>query len=95
MHAAVLAEHVLCGLGVELVGGQIVLAADELEALRRHDQVQNSFLDADRAIAIDHRREIGRDAEAHAAAMAPTLHGRQHRRRDLSNHPNRRFRPQR
>jgi hypothetical protein len=36
--------------------------------------VQNSLFDADRAIAIDHRK-IGRDAEAHATAMAPAFHG--------------------
>src|SRR5262249_18300331 len=33
MHAAVPAEGVLGGAGVELVGGEIVLAAEELEAL--------------------------------------------------------------
>jgi hypothetical protein len=36
--------------------------------------VQDSLLDADRAIAIDHRK-IGRDAEAHATAVAPAFHG--------------------
>src|SRR3954453_7380702 len=54
MNAAMLAERVLRRLCVEFVGGEVVLAADELEALRRDDQVQNSLLDADRAIAIDH-----------------------------------------
>jgi hypothetical protein len=69
-----LAEGVLRRLGVEFVGREVVLAADELEALGRDNQVQNSLLDADRAIAIDHRK-IGRDTEAHATAVAPAFHG--------------------
>src|SRR5262249_41076102 len=37
MNAAVLAKRVLCGPGVELVRRQLVLAAEKLEAFRRHD----------------------------------------------------------
>src|SRR6516164_10328524 len=78
MDAAVLAKGVLCGPGVELVGRQLVLAAEKLESLRRHDQMQKSFLRADRAVAIGHAREIGRDAKPHASAMASAFHRLEH-----------------
>src|SRR6266545_7280674 len=41
MDAAHLAERVLRDAGVERVGGEIIPAAEKLEALRRHDQVQD------------------------------------------------------
>src|SRR5262249_59012998 len=87
MNAAVLAKRVLCGPSVELVRRQIVLAADEFELLRRHDQVQNSFLGANRAIAIAHGRKIGRDTEPHASAMASAFHGFEHGGPDQSSVP--------
>src|SRR5262245_24774368 len=81
MNAAVLAKRVLCGPSVELVGRQFVLAGEKLEAFRRHDQMQNSFLGAYRAVAIAHVRKISRDPEPHAAAMAAALHRPEHARR--------------
>src|SRR5437016_3916361 len=89
MHAAVLTERVLCRPGIELVRGQLVLAAQQLEAFRRHDQMQNSFLGAYRAVAIAHGCKIGRDAEPHAAAVAAAFHGPEHPR-CLRDHPARR-----
>src|SRR5262245_5701045 len=80
MDAAVFAKRVLCGPGVELIRRQIVRAADELEPFRRHDQMQKSFLGAYRAVAIGHAREIGRDAEPHASAMASAFHRLEHGR---------------
>src|SRR5262245_8853508 len=75
MYPAVAAERVLGHLGVELVGGQIVLAADELEQLPRHDQMQEALLAADRAVALGHTRKVGGDAKAHATTMASARHG--------------------
>src|SRR6185503_18102859 len=66
--------------GVELIGREIVLAADQLELRRRHDQMQEAFLAADRAIAVGDAVELGSDAEAHPAAMTAAFvslcHGR-------------------
>jgi hypothetical protein len=52
MNAAMLAESVLGGPGVELVGGQLTLPAEKLELLPRHYKVQKSLFAADRAIAF-------------------------------------------
>jgi hypothetical protein len=60
---AVFAKRVLCGVGVELVSCQIVLATDKLELTRRHDEVKKSLLRADRTIAIIDTIEIGGDAK--------------------------------
>src|SRR5262245_66297450 len=87
MDAAMLAKRVLCGPGVELVRRQLVLAADELELLRRHDQMQKSFLGAYRAVAIGHACKIGRDAEPHPSAVASAFHGLEHGRPDQSSAP--------
>src|SRR5258708_30636366 len=73
MDAAVPAEHVLRGPGIELVDRQITLAAEQLELLRRHDQVQNSFFGADRAIAFGHGREIRGNAVTPTATMTPAF----------------------
>jgi len=75
MDAAVAAKRVLGDAGVECVGGQIVLAAHELELLRRHDQMQEAFLCAHRAIAISDAVKFRRHAKTHAAAVAAALHG--------------------
>ena len=77
--AAHSAELVLRGPGIELIGGKIVLTAQELELLGWYDQVQNSFLGANRAIAFGHPRQIGGDTEAHPAAVAFAFHGFRHR----------------
>src|SRR3981189_2207761 len=74
MDAANLAEGVLRDAGVEPVGREIVPAAEKLEALRRHDQMQDTLLGADRAVADRDAIEIGRHAEAHAAAVTSALH---------------------
>src|SRR5262245_26439611 len=80
MNAAHLAEGVLRGAGVKLIGREIVLAADQLELLRRHDQMQEPLLAADRAIAIGDAVEIGGDAETHPAAMTAAFVGLCHGR---------------
>src|SRR5205807_10607585 len=74
MHAAHPAERVLGDAGVERVGRKIVAPAQELEALGRHDEMQNALLGADRAVAHRDTVEIGGDAEAHATAVTPALH---------------------
>src|SRR5262249_54195592 len=73
MDAAVFAKRVFCHAGVERVGGQIVLAAEQFEIFRRHDQVENSFLGADRTIADRDGVEIRGDAKAHAPAVTAAL----------------------
>src|SRR4051812_16552780 len=73
-----LAERVLRGPGVELIGRQIVLAAEKLEFLRRDDEVKKPLLPTDRAVAVGDAIQIGADAEAHAPAMTSALHCRLH-----------------
>ena len=70
MDAAGLAERMLGGAGVELVGGQIVFAAYQFELLGRHDEMQKALLGAHRAIAIRDAAEIGGDRKTHPAAVA-------------------------
>src|SRR2546428_1748218 len=70
VNAAMPAEGVLGGSRVELVGRELVLAAQQLEPFRRHDEMQKAFLGADRAIALGDVREVRSDAKANAAAMA-------------------------
>src|SRR5579859_189363 len=66
-------EGVLRDAGVEGVGGQVVAAADEHELIRRNDQVQETGLGADRAVAVRHLEPCGRrDFEANPAAVAST-----------------------
>src|ERR1700681_4576145 len=69
MDAADLAEPVLGDAGVERIGGEIIPAAEKLETLRRHEQMQDSLLSADRAVADRDGVEIGGAAGAHAAAV--------------------------
>src|ERR1043165_7941866 len=73
--AAMPAECVLRGAGVELIGRQRVGAAQDVHALARHGQVQNALFRADRAVAFADRGfvEIDLDPEADAAAMAAAL----------------------
>ena len=53
--AAMPAEGVLCRAGAEGVGRQVVGAAQHLQALAWHRQVQDALLGADRAVALaDH-----------------------------------------
>src|SRR5262245_3655651 len=79
MNAAVFAERVLRDARVERVSRQIVRSAEQRELLTGNDQVQNSFLGAYRAVAIDDGSEIRRDAKSYAPAVTPTFHGGQHR----------------
>src|ERR1700722_13289487 len=72
MNAAGRAECVLGRAGVEPIGGQRVRTAEKLELLRRHDQMQKALLGADRAIALGDAREVRRDAETYAPAVATT-----------------------
>jgi hypothetical protein len=69
MHTAMFAKGVLRHLGVELIRGQIVLAAEQFELLRRDNQVQKAFLAAHRTVAIGHAVKIAGDAETNAPAM--------------------------
>ena len=52
MHSAMAAEGVLRRIGVELISRQRVFAAQELKLFRRHDQMQDTFLCTDRAVAL-------------------------------------------
>src|SRR6516165_9544252 len=52
MNAAMAAECVLGGQRVELVGGELVLAAQQLEMFWRDDEMQKTFFGADRAVAL-------------------------------------------
>jgi hypothetical protein len=70
MDAAHLAERVLRGTGVELVGRKIVLSADQFELCGRHDQMQKPLLVADRAVAFRDAIEFGGHAKAHPTAVA-------------------------
>ena len=81
-HAADRAEEVLGDVGIERVGRQRIAAADQLEAVRRHDEVQIPELAADGAIAV-RDLEVGRrdDLETNAAAMTTTGVGRHSRDR--------------
>ena len=78
MNTAVLAERMFGYARVESVSGQLVLTAQELELLRRHDQVQKALFRAHRAVAICDAIEIGGHAETHATAVATALVGCRH-----------------
>src|SRR5580692_7380976 len=67
------AEGVLRGVGIELVDREVLLSLQQLELLRRHDQVQDALFCADRAVALEQPRQIGAHPEAHPAAMAAAL----------------------
>src|SRR5579872_1844381 len=85
MNAANRAKGMLRRAGVEAVGGKRILAADELELLRRHNQMQKAFFPADRAVAVSDARELGCHAKAHAAAMTATFKGLQRHADSLSS----------
>src|SRR5262249_22658304 len=67
-----------CDAGIEAVSGQRILAAQELECVGRHDEMQKTLFAANRAIALGDARQIRRYAKAHPPAMAAafiaTLH---------------------
>src|SRR5262249_3496208 len=68
MDAAAGAKRVLCNAGIEAIGRQRILAADELERILRHDEMKKTLFAADRADAIRHPRQI----RGHAKTYAPT-----------------------
>jgi hypothetical protein len=70
VNAAMAAEFVLGGQRVELVGGELVLAAQQLEMFRRDDEMQKTLLGADRAVALGDMRQVGGDAKSNPPAMA-------------------------
>ena len=70
LHPADAAKQMLRDAGIEAVSGQRIRATEELEALRRHDQVQIAGEAADRAVAIQGDQRRGRPhCEANPAAM--------------------------
>jgi len=59
VNAAMAAECVLGGQRVELVGGELVLAAQQLKMFRRDDEMQKTFFGADRTVALEDVRQVG------------------------------------
>src|SRR5205807_8384622 len=70
MNAASSAKSVLRDTGIKSIGRQRILAADQLECFRRHDEMKKAFFAADRTIALGHPRQIRRYAKPDATAMA-------------------------
>jgi hypothetical protein len=64
------AEGVLGGLCVEPVGGELFLAARQLELFRRHDEVQKTILVADRAVALGDVRQVDGGSKPTSPAVA-------------------------
>src|SRR5215471_20419007 len=73
VHTAMLAESVLCRVGVELIRRELVLTPHQLELLWRDDQMQNALLRAYGAVAFEQCFEIGPNPEPHCAAMTAAL----------------------
>src|SRR5262249_5977374 len=78
MNHAVVAGHGVCNAGVESISCQILLAADDFELITRHDQMQEAFFVADRAIAVRDPIKIGGYAETHPPAMTSAFVGLRH-----------------
>src|SRR5450432_3838977 len=75
MDAARAAEHVLRGVRVERVRGECVGAGGNHERGLGDDQMQETFLRADRAVAIDHIQRFGRiDAKLNRTAVTTSGH---------------------
>ena len=74
------AEGVLGDAGIEAIGGEIVLAAQQFELLGRDADMQDALLGADRAVAFPHGRvfQVDPDPKPHPAAMAAALVSLQH-----------------
>src|SRR5581483_7522264 len=75
MDAAGAAEGVVGGAGVEAVGDQRLGALEQAEFLRLHDQVQETFLAADGAVAVGHLRDVGGHFKPHRPAMTTARPG--------------------
>jgi hypothetical protein len=60
--------------GIETVLAQVFPAAEQLETLRLHDQMQESLAPADRTVAVQDARilKVRGDLEGHVAAMTAT-----------------------
>src|SRR6516162_216999 len=71
VNAAMAAECVLGGQRVELVGGELVLAAQQLKMFRRDDEMQKNFFGADRTVALDDVRQVGGDGVS--ATLSPII----------------------
>src|SRR6516165_6273184 len=71
VNAAMAAECVLGGQRVELVGGELVLAAQQLKMFRRDDEMQKTFFGADRTVALDDVRQVGGDGVS--ATLSPPI----------------------
>jgi len=84
MNAASRAKGMFCRAGVEPIGGERVLAADKLELLRRHNQMQKAFFATDRAVAVGDPRQVRCHAKAHAATMTTAFKGLQRHTDSLS-----------
>src|SRR5207237_9228710 len=69
VHAAMRAEGVLRHPGPEGVDGQCILATQQFEILDHYRQVKDSFLRADRTVALKQQIQVDPRPEAHLAAM--------------------------
>src|SRR4029079_12544681 len=74
MNAAHAAKGVLRDVGIERVGRKVILAAEQLKLLPRHDEVEDALFAANGAVAFRDLVEIGSNAETHAPAVTPALH---------------------
>src|SRR5262249_35051039 len=79
VNAAMAAEGVMCGSGIEPIGRQLPLSTEQLEAAERHGKMQDARFRPDRAVAFADRAEIGPDANPYSTAMAATRIGFEHR----------------
>src|SRR5262245_25889133 len=69
VHAAHAAEAVLGDVRVERVGREIFFTREQLERVLRHDEVKETLLLADGAVAIERLELRGVHAEADALAV--------------------------
>ena len=70
VHSAMRTESVLRDAGLEGVGGQRSLAAQQRELLDRDRQVQDALFGADRTVALRQQIEIDPDPKPYPAAVA-------------------------
>src|SRR3569623_2892600 len=73
MDAAVTAERVLRDHGVEAIRRQRVVPLQQLEGVRRDDQMQEALLRAHRAVAVDGVRQVPGDAKPYPPAVTASL----------------------
>src|SRR2546423_1466024 len=75
VNPAMTAKVMFGDAGIELVSRELFAAPQELEAVAWNDQMKNSLLRADRAVALAHAVERRGHAEADAPAVAAALVG--------------------